>query len=619
MDSKKPIYKSIPFWIVVLILLYSSLGFFTVPYFAKNPLQDFVSKNLNSSITYKSFKFNPFSFSTTIEDIELKSNDGTPWFHSDKIYANLNFWQTIFSDFSFSSIQFEKPHYRLQTENNSAKYPQLSTQKSSDGTDDFALYIGEIGIDKGSVDYIDSSQNKTINLELKQILFNHQKFTTADVDTNFNLSFITNHDEKANIHGTLNFAKLNLIADWQLENWKVKTVSEFISDSENELMGFNEFSGQIDSNGTVSTTNLVNNPPLISIQNLVVSNFKANPNDEQHPKVEIPRIQINNATLESEKNNLTIESISSTDAKFSVTIDESYQLLMKDLGIHSSPVENESNPSKEFSFRINNINAENTLLKTNKLKQSETFQQDFTLQSLEINNLTNQDSQKATIATLINSGANQNIDVSGELTLDPFTLDSNLNVQNVSIEEYNSWIPEAVKLSVEKGVLSAQQKVSFNDKQFTSSGTLGVDELKLLDNNNELFLGVNNLSINESSVDFIQKSIMLNQIQINEASGNLTISEDKQLNLSGITNNEENESNSSEKDWLIEIKQIEFVDGQTRLLDKSISPNYSAQLSKLNGTIKGLSSENLSKADVDLTGLLDEYADLKINGQINHL
>ena len=619
MDSKKPIYKSIPFWIVVLILLYSSLGFFTVPYFAKNPLQDFVSKNLNSSITYKSFKFNPFSFSTTIEDIELKSNDGTPWFHSDKIYANLNFWQTIFSDFSFSSIQFEKPHYRLQTENNSAKYPQLSTQKSSDGTDDFALYIGEIGIDKGSVDYIDSSQNKTINLELKQILFNHQKFTTADVDTNFNLSFITNHDEKANIHGTLNFAKLNLIADWQLENWKVKTVSEFISDSENELMGFNEFSGQIDSNGTVSTTNLVNNPPLISIQNLVVSNFKANPNDEQHPKVEIPRIQINNATLESEKNNLTIESISSTDAKFSVTIDESYQLLMKDLGIHSSPVENESNPSKEFSFRINNINAENTLLKTNKLKQSETFQQDFTLQSLEINNLTNQDSQKATIATLINSGANQNIDVSGELTLDPFTLDSNLNVQNVSIEEYNSWIPEAVKLSVEKGVLSAQQKVSFNDKQFTSSGTLGVDELKLLDNNNELFLGVNNLSINESSVDFIQKSIMLNQIQINEASGNLTISEDKQLNLSGITNNEENESNSSEKDWLIEIKQIEFVDGQTRLLDKSISPNYSAQLSKLNGTIKGLSSENLSKADVDLTGLLDEYADLKINGQINPL
>jgi acylphosphatase len=43
------------------------------------------------------------------------------------------------------------------------------------------------------------------------------------------------------------------------------------------------------------------------------------------------------------------------------------------------------------------------------------------------------------------------------------------------------------------------------------------------------------------------------------------------------------------------------------------------KIEEFSGTIKGLSSEQLAKADVDLTGKVDKYAPFKIKGQINPL
>ncbi|MBK9999063.1 MAG: DUF748 domain-containing protein [Nitrospira sp.] len=54
-------------------------------------------------------------------------------------------------------------------------------------------------------------------------------------------------------------------------------------------------------------------------------------------------------------------------------------------------------------------------------------------------------------------------------------------------------------------------------------------------------------------------------------------------------------------------------------IDESITPTVTTGITDLAGTIKGLSSRQIAKAEVALTGKVDEVAPLKIHGQINPL
>jgi hypothetical protein len=67
------------------------------------------------------------------------------------------------------------------------------------------------------------------------------------------------------------------------------------------------------------------------------------------------------------------------------------------------------------------------------------------------------------------------------------------------------------------------------------------------------------------------------------------------------------------------IPQVRIIDGSTNFSDLSLTPNFAVGIQEMNGTIKGLSSEQLDSAVVDLNGRVDKYAPVTISGLINPL
>jgi hypothetical protein len=67
------------------------------------------------------------------------------------------------------------------------------------------------------------------------------------------------------------------------------------------------------------------------------------------------------------------------------------------------------------------------------------------------------------------------------------------------------------------------------------------------------------------------------------------------------------------------ITQVRVVDGSLNFSDHSLTPNVNVGIQEMGGTIRGLSSEQLSRAEVDLAGKVDKYAPALIRGQINPL
>ena len=64
---------------------------------------------------------------------------------------------------------------------------------------------------------------------------------------------------------------------------------------------------------------------------------------------------------------------------------------------------------------------------------------------------------------------------------------------------------------------------------------------------------------------------------------------------------------------------MRLTKGAVVFQDEAIHPAVRTQLQDLTGTIKGLSSKQVAKADIELTGRLDGVAPLKIAGKINPL
>ena len=434
------------------------------------------------------------------------------------------------------------------------------------------------------------------------------------------MSFVTDNNEETQLTGQFNFAQLKLNLNWKINNWLSTTVFNIISDENNQILGLKNHAGNIESNGTLLINNLQETLPEIHVNHLKISELSTEPTNNNRPEINIPELVIDNISIDLNKQHIEIDTISSTDIELNVDIDNNYALVWPELDQNKNQQDNRNEENSNWSYQFKQISLSDTLVKLNKFSKDENHLNNIYLSDISASNISSAKQQKTDIKLLLNIDKQGNIDISGQLLLDPFELNSEIQVTDINIAEFKTWLPNNINLTIEQGLLSLQQKVKFKDTQYTSQGSLQLKDLKVLDHNKQEFLLLKQLKIVDNHIDSKIKTISLSQIKLDQAQGNLNISSDQQLNLNQlVTPDTTNQPSEPGNDWIIEINEIELIDSKTNLTDQSISPNYHTELSKLNGSIKGLSSSNLSKADVDLSGVLDTYGKINIAGQINPL
>ncbi len=621
MDSKKPFVKSIPFWIVVLILLYSALGFFAIPYFAQKYSKEFVANELNSSITIKKFSFNPFTFSSTVTGIKLTDKDSTLWFSADRISLNLNLWSSLFKNISVEELAISSPFYKVITENNnnevSVIYPKLNPPiNTEESHEKFIIDITNISVTKGAIEYDDQSGKKQFNLNLKELNFNQQLFTTRDSESQFDLTFKTDNNDESHLSGAFNFAQLKLNANWQLKNWTTATVFTFISDENNIFLGLTNHSGLINGHGTVDYNHGDNNKQAqITINQLNLSHFKTTHDNQQ--RLDVNKVSLSQATIDLTNETITLNKIETDGALVDLAFTEDNSLIWS--LIHAETKQTQRvEPSTSWSFKLKQLINTNTTFVVKKYFNEKDFSNTVKLRTMTVDNLSSDSSQAIKVEANIYLDDSGEIEVHSTIVSEPLAINSTIKAKAIDLSKFKAWFPSELTLEINKGFLSMQQEVMISD-DIKAQGSIQIAQLELLDNNKMPFIEIKQLDLEQFQLDSKNKTIKLNNIKLNQAQGTLQISADKQLNLSGLIDTTTSTNANEKDDWKIEIKTIEFMDAKTSFIDKSIKPQYHTELANLNGNIKGLSSSNLSKAKVNLSGVIDSYGKVSIKGKINPL
>jgi len=626
MDSKKPIYKSIPFWIMVLFLLYSALGFLAVPYILEKKITEIISSDLNSQLDIDKISFNPYSFSTTIENIKLTDADEQLWFSADEIFVNLGLVKTLFGNTNLAEISLSNPHYYLHIDNinNSTqlKYPQLSEDKSS-AKSELALDIENININQGTLSYLDTTSDRIVQLKFKKIGFNHVDFTTDDYHSNFDLSVITDNNDEISFSGAFNFSQLSSKGSWKLNNFSTETIFKFITDKNLQFYGFINQDGLITANGEYLFDSKNQSLPSFLIHKLKLENFKAQSADQNQPTINISKLKLDESQIDLDKKLLKIKLLDIQDSELNTHFLENNALLWDVINdTNSQKVQPETpDTSSIWHYQIDQINTDNTIIVLNKHKNNEIVKNSIVLTTTSVTNLTNQQGNQTTFKMTVTPDVAGTILVKATAQLEPFKIDSEIDAAQINLVSWQAWLPNDINMTIKQGLLSLHQKISLSEKYFNSNGWINFKNLDLLDKNKQTFFKVKELKLAENQVDSTTKTITLSHIMLDEAEGNLSVSPESQLNINSVISDQQEKQKikDTKDDWIIKIDQVELINLQTNFIDRSIKPNYQSKLSKVNGTIKGLSSANTSKADLEIKGVLDTYGQFDIKGKINPL
>jgi flagellar motor protein MotB len=234
------------------------------------------------------------------------------------------------------------------------------------------------------------------------------------------------------------------------------------------------------------------------------------------------------------------------------------------------------------------------------------------------------------------------ISAHGPLGLEPLNSNLALDVKNISIRALQPYFTDKVKIDVTRGTVSTAGNLTLakdkkNELVIKYSGKAYVNNLATIDKaQSNDFLKWKALSFDQIQTGFNPFFLRIKTISLNDFYSRFIINPDKTTNIQDIMSDEskkkqgEKESSAksvekkqdkkpSEKPADIKIGKIMFRGGKIDFSDKNIKPNYMANMLNLTGSITGLSSQDMTRADVALKGNLGHGSPIDIAGKINPL
>jgi hypothetical protein len=238
------------------------------------------------------------------------------------------------------------------------------------------------------------------------------------------------------------------------------------------------------------------------------------------------------------------------------------------------------------------------------------------------------------------------ISINGPLTVDPLRANLAVDVKNLGIRTFQPYFTDKVKINVNRGALSTAGRfvVAMEGKEkprIKYTGKIYISDLATTDksfsndfvNWKQLYFdrvdaGVNPFYVNVKGVsltDFYARMIInpdgtMNIRQIFDVKG-------KEAGKTAGKENAQEElpektakmNKPEEAVRSIKIGKVTLQGGTIDFTDRFIKPNYSARMLNIGGSVIGLSSEEISRAAVDLRGNLGYGSPIEITGLVNPL
>jgi Domain of Unknown Function (DUF748) len=201
----------------------------------------------------------------------------------------------------------------------------------------------------------------------------------------------------------------------------------------------------------------------------------------------------------------------------------------------------------------------------------------------------------------------------------------NYSLSELPVKWFNPNLPGGVDAAISKGQLEASGAAvlaDFAPVQISMDGAV-TDFSITVQEAEDAITGWNFVRWKQLDLNLEQKNISLAGLFIDGYSGRLHIFEDGTINTQRALSEEANKiervaehtpSEEPEQPWSFSLPTISLTDSKLDFMDESLPIAFRTVIGDLNGDITGITSDPTGDTHIDLTGSVDGYAPVTLNG-----
>ena len=666
-------YKKLGIVFVSLILVYALLGFVVIPAILEAKLPAIVTGHIGKPVVVKDIQLNPFALSINIHGFEIKEQDQTPLLGFQELFINFQLSSLYRGAMTFDQIRLvmpygviiirpdgtvnisdlNRPQDPVSAETSiSAKTPPASSQEPGLP----AIDIFRLSIEKGIVEFHDETRATPFVADIVPIDIALENFSTNPSSENpYAVTAEITEGGTLSWQGVVSLEPVWSKGTLDVKGLNLRTVWEYLQD----VVQFEIVTGLIDL-GTQYQFELGGDKTkiLLTSTDFHLHDFNLTEKGNSESLISIPSFDIEGVTVDVSKKRVEVPSIISQDARFLGWLNPdgklNYLVLFSPpdgqeepppaIGSphHPPEVEKDQTTDEEPWFLlVQELMIQNYEVNFEDRSLANTARINLDSINFQVRDVSTDLTKPINLALGLTINETGRADVKGSVQIEPLIANLDVSVTQLGLPPFQPYVDPFMQMNVVSGAFDLEgqakfQKSSEGPPGLTFQGKTGLSRLLLASQDpQENFLRWNSLSVDNLAVQVNPTSLSIGEIALSKPLAKVVRFPDGTLNvtraLSPPTRSKSHRTSQRPKKEIkpseseepvmvpVTIDRIKIDKAAVHFADRSLKPNARVGIQDFTGTISGLSSEELSKAQVNLQGKIDKYAPFQIKGQINPL
>jgi hypothetical protein len=660
-------------WIFWLLVFYTIFGFLILPPIIRLVAVKVLTKQLGREVSIEKIKINPFVLSTTVDGFIIKEKDGSPFISWDEVYVNFQLSSFFGKAWVFKEISTTKPYVHVQmnkdyTFNFSDLLAKFATNSappsapSPKASQPLALHVERFHIGAATAALADYTTRTPFKRTVGPIDITLENFRTDPDNKNpYSFSGTTDAGERIAWDGYFSLSPLRSQGSVTLDRLTLNKYAPLYQD----LVRFEIRDGVMGMFANYQFEfSATNHSASVNGAALSLRNFKLGVPGSSNNIMELPFFSVTGANADLQSRRASVDSVRSDGSMIDLVRSKDASINVVEL---SKPAATTANAPGGILFLLRSVTNAVTLLLNSTNQWSATVRDvvstngsiyfeddansrpakvaltDITLTAKNISNLpgTNFTSQLS-----LHWNKEGTIKTETTASLTPPNFEVQMDLDQIDLGTLDPYLEPKLDLFILGSKLGLHGRVHLRTPRselpiVTFRGDASLDGFRTADSKGDDVLKWDSVRVTGIRANLNPPAVTIKQIAVDNAYASLVIETNHTINILNVlrltdtnaanavlTNKTTKKMNFSvalkssgtvTNSPLPQIAIDEVVISNTTasFTDRSVSPTVDLAVEQVNGTISGLSTEQLQHATIGLGAEVEGIGPARITGTIN--
>ena len=652
-----------------VVLLYAVTGFFILPPIVRHVAVKQLSQQLNREVTIKAVEINPFSLSATISGLLIKDTDGEPFVSWDEVYVNFQLSSFLGRAWVFKEVRTSKPFVSVRMNKDGtfnftdilAKFATNAPAKPSKTPPrPLVLHVDRLHIAGAAAALADFTTREPFKRLVGPLDITLDNFRTdPDSKNPYSFTGTTDAGETISWSGFFYLDPLRSEGELKLFNFTLNKYAPLYQD----LVRFQIRGGSIamDTKYRLAIT-ATNRIAAVDDTAFALRSLKLGLPGDSNNIVDLPLFTVTGANVDLQNHTATVDSVAVSGANLFLNRDRNAAVNVAELAKPPETPANASggilfllhsvtnavamllNSTNDWSGTVRSIAVTNCAIHLEDFANARPAKLDLSDIRLDAKNLSNLADTNLTADFSLRWNTNGTIHLMATAGFQPMTADVKVDLDSLDLTTLDAYLASkldvfilgsevylhgTVRLRPEVNglpVVSFHGNANLANFQ-TVDGTFGEDLVKW-----------DSLRFNDMDANLNPPLVAIREIDVDGAYARVIVETNKSINLlnvlkqagtnapatndtkvAGVDQIAAKNNTAPDTAMQISIGAIVITNTALNFSDRSLTPNVNMAVQSVNGSVSGLSTEQLQHAIVDLNAKVDGVGPVAITGTINPL